>query len=258
MVNVGEAAKTRQTALIFGATGYTGRAVVRRWAARGLSVAHIRPGSPAGTACQREFEALGAQVQRLEWEPESLRAGIAAVRPDVVFCLLGTTRARAKRELPPDQVSNPYRAVDERLTIMAAEAVKHAAPDALVVYLSALGVSPTTRNAYLQARYHVEQALLRLELRHVVVRPGLISGADRKEFRLAERAAALGLNGLLGIGALSGARPLRELKQKYASLTGDELAAALVAIAADGTRTGEILVSELRRYAELERKSTKA
>lgn len=241
--------KAGPTALVFGATGYTGAAVVRRWVASGPVVAHIRPGSASGPGCQAEFEAIGAQVRVVPWEPAALTALVGEVKPDVVFSLLGTTRARAKDDLAPDQQANPYQAVDERLSIMAATAVKQAAPAARFIYLSALGVNKQTRNSYLKARLHVEQALSELGLKHVVARPAFISGPDRNEFRLGERVAARALDGALGLAALTGLRGLRELRHSYASLSGDELAAALVAIAQDNHGNSEVLPAELRQYA---------
>lgn len=237
------------TALVFGATGYTGSAVVNHWASLGPVVAHVRPDSKALARHADHFRQWGARVEQVPWDDTSIAALVERTQPGVVFSLLGTTRARAKHELSASDAANPYAAIDERLTLIAARATKAHAPSALFVYLSALGVSDTTENPYLAARRNVEQQLDQLGLRHVIARPAFVTGSDRVEFRLGERAAAVVSDALLDGLALTGINGLRKLRNKFASLTGDELARALVSLARKPPKNIEVLPDELRKRA---------
>src|SRR5262245_54108830 len=83
-------------AFIAGASGYTGREVIRVLVARGVqTVAHVRPDSPRRAALVRELEADGASVDVTPWQDAAMVKTLTAISPSVVFALLGTTRARA-------------------------------------------------------------------------------------------------------------------------------------------------------------------
>lgn len=240
----------RNTALVFGATGYTGNAVVQHWSKVGSVVAHVRPDSRKLAEHVANFERLGARVEQVPWEPAAIGELVARTSPKVVFSLLGTTRARAKIELSTSDNADPYAAIDERLTLMTLHAVRAHAPRALFVYLSALGVSGSTQNQYLLARHHVEQHLAVSELRYVVTRPAFVTGTDRAEFRLGERVAAVAADGVLSALAFTGVGALRQLRNKFASLTGDELGRALVSVATSPPKDSEVFPDELRRRAQ--------
>src|SRR5882672_5667836 len=82
-------------AFVAGATGYTGREVVRALVVRGVAAsAHVRPNSPQLDALTREFAAEGATLDTTSWDGAALTATLTRLRPSVVFALLGTTRAR--------------------------------------------------------------------------------------------------------------------------------------------------------------------
>ena len=82
---------------VAGATGYTGREVVRRCAELGAeTVAHVRPDSARIHEWERRFGALGARVDATPWELQAMCATLVRLRPTHVFALLGTTRARAR------------------------------------------------------------------------------------------------------------------------------------------------------------------
>src|SRR5215217_2597869 len=83
------------TAFVAGATGYTGREVVRALVARGVrAVAHVRPDSPRLAEWRERFGEVGADVDATPWEEPAIRAALARWRPTHVFALLGTTRER--------------------------------------------------------------------------------------------------------------------------------------------------------------------
>jgi nucleoside-diphosphate-sugar epimerase len=81
-------------AIVAGATGFTGREVVRQLRDRDIAVtAHIRPGSAAAGSWVESFRSWGADVAEVAWEPADLTALVARVQPTHVFSLIGTARA---------------------------------------------------------------------------------------------------------------------------------------------------------------------
>lgn len=212
-------------ALVFGATGYTGRAVVAALRERGVAtVAHLRPGSPDRSLWDERFTALGATVDGADWSAESIHALVAAQRPSLVFACLGTTRRRAARE----GLSDPYERVDYGLTKLALDACVAAGHAPRFVYLSALGAKESSANPYLRVRGRLERELIASGLPYLIVRPAFISGSDRGESRPSERVVAVTTDVLLaGVAALGG----RRIRDAYASLTGTQLAEGMVALA---------------------------
>jgi uncharacterized protein YbjT (DUF2867 family) len=241
--------RASNTALVFGATGYTGNAVVKHWAGVGAVVAHVRPDSKHLAKHVANFQQCGARVEQVPWEDDAIADLVERTAPSVVFSLLGTTRARAKTELSEPDKLDPYAAVDERLTLQVLRAVVAKAPGALFVYLSALGVSESSQNRYLLARYRVEKELAESGLRCIVARPAFVTGSDRAEFRMGERAIAVATDGILEALARTGVGGLKSLRNKFSSLTGDELARALVSLAQTPPREREVFPDALRKRA---------
>src|SRR3954471_13568122 len=84
-------------AFVAGATGYTGREVVRALRARGLRViAHVRPDSARLGEWRGRFAAMEVEVDATPWNDDAMAATMERLQPDVVFALLGTTKARAR------------------------------------------------------------------------------------------------------------------------------------------------------------------
>ena len=225
------------TAFVAGATGYTGREVVRALVGRGArAVAHVRPDSPRLAEWRERFGEMGAEVDATPWEEPAMRATLARWRPTHVFALLGTTRARGKRADESGgggAVPDSYESVDYGLTsllIRATVASSSAGSRPRFIYLSAAGVREGIKNAYVAARWRAESELRASGLPFVIARPGFITGADREERRPLERVAAVVGNALLAVAGVLGASGLR---QRYRSMTGAELAAALVRLALD-------------------------
>jgi uncharacterized protein YbjT (DUF2867 family) len=227
---------------VVGATGYTGRAVMDELARRGIrGIAHVRP--EATSTPPEAWLRAPLSVDRTPWEPAALRARLAELRPSHVFGLLGTTRARARQE--GRTAEEAYEAVDYGLTMMAFEAARAAPSRPRLVYLSSVGVREDTSNAYMRARARVERALREGEAPYTIVSPSFITGSDRGESRPMERAAATMSDGLLRLAGVLGAKRLRD---RYASLTGRELARAMIDAALDPACEGQTLYGEdLRR-----------
>lgn len=229
-------------AWVAGATGYTGREVVRSLVAAGVSTfAHVRPDSPQLARWQTHFSTMGAHVDATPWTSAALSNRLAEVQPAIVFSLLGTTRARArevsKQGGDPQEAS--YEAVDYGLSAMLLEATRRSCPGARFVYLSALGVKPNSQggSSYNGVRARLEAELLSSGLPYVIARPGFVTGDDREESRPVERVAARTSDVLLGVAGALGARKLRDGLQ---SLTGAQLARALVSLALDPGAGGAI------------------
>src|SRR5688500_19568292 len=106
-------------AFVAGATGYTGREVVRELRAHGVAaVAHVRPDSPKLGEWEARFQAHYAVVDTTPWELHALRETLQTWQPTHVFALLGTTRKRMS-SAPQDSYEN----VDYGLSAMLMQAV---------------------------------------------------------------------------------------------------------------------------------------
>lgn len=210
---------------VAGATGYTGREVVRECRARGLdTVAHVRPDSPSLDRWRRRFEELGARVDTTAWELDALTSTFTALEPAQVYSLLGTTRARGKTDTG-SAVADTYEAVDYGLSVMLLEAAVACGSKPRFIYLSAMGAGGRPMNAYMDVRKRVEAAVRGSELPYLIARPGFITGSDRDEWRAGERIAATISDAAL---KLLGALGARQLATRYSSMTGAELARAMV------------------------------
>jgi nucleoside-diphosphate-sugar epimerase len=227
-------------AFVAGATGYTGREIVQVYAERGDTVwAHVRPDSPRLDTWQQRFEAMGADVDITPWDLEAMTDRLRELGPAVVFATLGTTRKNAARD--GMAATEAYEKVDYGLTALLIEAAVASECRPRFVYISAAGLNENTRNPYMRARVRAEADLRASGLPFTIVRPSFISGDDRDEDRPAERIAARVGNALLGAAAVFGARKLRD---RYAPMTGRQLAEGMIRAAADPEAAGKILHGE--------------
>jgi uncharacterized protein YbjT (DUF2867 family) len=235
-------------AFVAGATGYTGREVVRELRAHGLAaVAHVRPDSPKLAEWEARFQAHYAVVDTAPWELHTLRESLERWQPTHIFALLGTTRARV-RQARSQGADDSYETVDYGLTSMLLRAQLLTGRVARFVYLSSIGVNSKTRNPYLAVRWRMESELRESGLPYIIARPGLITGSDREERRWTERSLAMASDALLTLVGTLGARKLRA---RFQSMTGAQLATALVHAAVDERYTNVILDSaQLRELAD--------
>jgi nucleoside-diphosphate-sugar epimerase len=229
------------TAFVAGATGYTGREVVRALVAQKKRVvAHVRHDSPRLEEWRSRFEAEGVGVDTTDWSLDAMSATFARIRPDAVFALLGTTKARQRATGGSDD----YETVDYGLTHLLLEACKRSAPNARFVYLSAAGVSPGTKNAYLAVRVRIEDELANSGLFYTVARPSFITGPDRDETRVGEKVGAALVDAGLAVARLVGAK---KVAARYESTTATILGGALVRLAYDPAAVKQIVESEALR-----------
>src|SRR5690554_5381376 len=114
-----------KTAWVAGATGFTGREVVRGLRARNVDVvAHVRSDSSKLETWKAYFQEMGARVDSTPWEPSALTESLTKLQPDLVYCLIGTTKKRMRADAKADE---SYETVDYGLTAMLVDAAVAAA-----------------------------------------------------------------------------------------------------------------------------------
>jgi uncharacterized protein YbjT (DUF2867 family) len=214
---------------VAGATGLTGRAVVARLCKRQIPVvAHVRPDSARLDEWKEHFSSLGAEVDTTAWDEVAMSEAMKKHKPEWVFALLGTTRARSKASAKQG-VEESYMTVDYGMTVLLARALTHAGLRPGFVYLSSIGVHADSQNSYIRARYLVEQFLEESPLPYIIARPSFILG-NRDQDRPMERVGAFFGDNLLRLAGFLGAK---RLQHRYQSLTNEELAEALIRLAED-------------------------
>ena len=193
--------------------------------ARGVrTIAHVRPESSELAAWRERFDGLGAETDETPWDAAAISATLRKSRPDLVFALLGTTRARASRE----GLASPYEAIDYGLTAQLLHGAIATGNAPRFIYLSAMGADEGARSAYLAVRGRLEGELQESGLPYLIARPAFVTGSDRDERRPMERVGAVVSDALLAVVArLGGSR----LRAQFASLTGEQLARGLVTLA---------------------------
>ena len=237
---------TTKRAFVAGATGLTGRALVRALHALGVdTTAHIRPDSSRRKDWEDTFRNSGIECSFAPWTPEGIDHAFAVAKPDLVFGCLGTTKRRAAAG------GGDYQAVDYGLTALLIDGATRCTPQPLFIYLSSVGVTPNARTAYMKARADVEAHLKASGLSSLIVRPSFIIGR-RDDARPGEAIGARLSDGALAALSCIG---LRRVVEPYRTLSGDSLAQGMAVLAMDGVSGTEIVgVPEIkqahRRYLD--------
>ena len=195
-------------ALVAGATGLVGTALLRRLAAdpeyREVRVLGRRAPAQAG-----------AKVRFVASDFANLDALAPELAVDDVFCCLGTTIRAAGSQAA-------FERVDFHMVVDLARATQRAGAKRFLV-VSAVGASPRAAAFYSRVKGRMEQAVRELPFAAVhLVRPSLLLG-DRAERRPGEQAAQ-------AVAPLL-APLLRGPLAKYRAVPAEDVAAALVTLA---------------------------
>ena len=128
---------------------------------------------------RRSTEIKHPKVESITLSPENFAAEIGRIAPDVVFCCLGTTRAKAGSK-------QAFRKIDYELPVAIARAAAVSGVKTMVV-VSSIGANASSGNFYLRTKGEMERDVLAAGLENVViVRPSLLLGA-RMEYRFGEK-----------------------------------------------------------------------
>jgi uncharacterized protein YbjT (DUF2867 family) len=220
---------------VAGASGYTGQHLIKTLCSEGeQTIAHIRPNSSRLERLNSVFSDYGAEVDTTEWQADALAETFRRSAVDCIFSVIGTTKARGRAAKQSGSAVENYETVDYALNAMLVDAALAAGVSGPFVYLSSLGASATSSNAYMRARGRMEEKLIGSGLPYIIVRASFITGSDRDEFRAGERIGATLLDGVFSLGG-------RKLKAKYGSVSGEALGRFLAKAAGDPTSYRSII-----------------
>ncbi|MBX7147610.1 NAD(P)H-binding protein [bacterium] len=226
--------KNNQKIFVFGATGYVGQALVDLGQTQQIkTLAHLRPDSRQTDKWKQKWASV--IVDRTSWNVQELTKTFEKEKPTHVFCTVGTTRERAR------QGDGDYFKVDYGYTQMLVNALNAAGVKAKFIYLSSLGASLKSLNPYLKARGLAEQAVSQSGLPFIIARPGLITGPNRDEKRLAEQIAGKVMDGILMAVQKLG---FEKTAKRYRSTNNTKLAASLMHLGL-GSKTGLFMAEDL-------------
>jgi uncharacterized protein YbjT (DUF2867 family) len=170
--------------LIVGATGFCGRAVTQILFDEGHEViAHIRPNSSRLDTMSAEWSARPLTLLVTSWD--QLLESLSTYAPQVIISLIGTTARHARRG------EGGYEEVDYGLNARLIKSARELTSPPLIIYLSSMGIEWGKWSAYLNARVRIESALSESGLPHIILRPGMLSGASRDELRPLEKGGTL-------------------------------------------------------------------
>jgi len=168
-----------QSALILGATGQTGRVLLRELLASphfsrvgeyGRSVTSVNDISTG----KDKLEQKTINFDKIE------EAGLQEGRWDIVYITLGTTRKAAGSDAAFERIDRDY-------VINAAKAAKVTGLQQRVVYLSSAGANASSPFLYTRSKGQTEAGLAKLGYSDTIIfRPGFLAGAQRPDSSIAE------------------------------------------------------------------------
>ena len=195
-------------ALIVGATGLVGSAVIEAFGDRSVTIVTRRP-----------VEGLPPHHAERVAPPNNWPDIIAAEKPAVLICCIGTTIRQAGSQAA-------FRAVDHDLILAAARGARQGGTAHMIV-VSSVGASAKAGNFYLRTKGETEDGLRALGFERLdLIRPGLLLGNRPGPPRLGE--------GLATIAAPLADALLHGSFRRYRSIQGATVAAAIVKLAGQG------------------------
>ena len=167
----GEAKMAKRVAIVVGATGFTGKFLVKQ-------LCESEEYAAVSVIVRRDFAYKHAKLDVQVKDFDKLEESDLEIADDL-FCCLGTTMKKAKSKENFERVDLEY-----PLRI-ASLAKKRGIPNFHVI--SAIGSSKKSPFFYSQVKGRMEEGLLAIDLPHLFIyRPSLLTG-NRGEFRLGER-----------------------------------------------------------------------
>jgi len=229
---------------VAGATGYTGREVVRVLAERRIETyAHVRPDSPRLKEWRERFSEYGVQVDTTAWYSGDMTRRFKQLKPTHLICLLGTTRSRmvASKKEGRFAQSESYQSIDCELVGLLTQALLEADLQSRFIYLSAVGVKPWAMSPYFRARWKAEKEVKECGLPYNILRSSIISGPERDDPRILEEWGSRILEKSLSLLSLLG---FSRLRKHYAPITNKALSEVLVRVAFDSASLNRVLEPE--------------
>ncbi|KAH9169469.1 hypothetical protein EDB89DRAFT_1474626 [Lactarius sanguifluus] len=168
-----------KSALILGATGQTGRHLLRELIASPTFSRVCEAGRRVTPAEELPAQASGKLEQKVIDFERLDEAGLKDGNWDVVFITLGTTIKLAGSQ-------ENFTKIDKEYVVNAAKAAK-VDKDQRLVYISVGLANPESRSFYIRSKGLTEKALAELGYKDIVVfRPALLANVERPEGRLLE------------------------------------------------------------------------
>ena len=164
-----------KTAIILGATGLTGSLLLKKLLSDdSYATVKLFSRKASGITSPKIKEFIGDIIQL-----ENFASDFTA---DVVFCCIGTTKAKTKDE-------SVYRTIDYGIPVKAAQLAKENNISTFIV-ISAMGANIKSSIFYNRTKGEMERDVLLLEIpRTYILQPSLILG-NRTEHRAGEKIAA--------------------------------------------------------------------
>ncbi|KAG9028260.1 Protein fmp52, mitochondrial [Tulasnella sp. UAMH 9824] len=171
---------TSESVLLLGATGATGKKVLRDLLASNHFSRVVEAGRRV-TPTESLQDATGKEkLTQKTIDFEKLEeSGLKDEKVDAIVIVLGTSKAQAGS-------AEAFEKIDREYVINAAKAAKTGDPKQRVVYLSSVGANANSHFLYTRSKGLTEQGLAALYSDCIVFRPGLLKEAERGEPRLVE------------------------------------------------------------------------
>ncbi|KAG8912576.1 Protein fmp52, mitochondrial [Tulasnella sp. 408] len=173
-------ASTSKSVLLLGATGATGKHLLRDLLASNHFSRVVEAGRRV-TPTESLQDATGKEkLTQKTIDFEKLEeSGLKDEKVDAIVIVLGTSKAQAGS-------AEAFEKIDREYVINAAKAAKTGDPKQRVVYLSSVGADANSHFLYTRSKGLTEQGLAALYSDCIVFRPGLLKEAERGEPRLVE------------------------------------------------------------------------
>ncbi|KAG8918134.1 Protein fmp52, mitochondrial [Tulasnella sp. 417] len=173
-------ATTSESVLLLGATGATGKHLLRDLLASNHFSRVVEAGRRVTPAESLQDVPGKEKLTQKTIDFEKLdESGLKDEKVDAIVIVLGTSKAQAGS-------AEAFEKIDREYVLNAAKAAKTGDNKQRVVYLSSIGASATSSFLYARSKGLTEQGLAALFSDCTVFRPGLLKEADRGQPRLAE------------------------------------------------------------------------